>query len=55
MILINCKVELKLKQTKYCSLSAAGNENQSDNENNDNANKTILTIKDKKLFVPVAT
>ena len=27
--LINCKVELKLKWTKYCVLSAAGNENNS--------------------------
>ena len=35
--LISCKVELKHKWTmKYCVLSAAGNEKQSDNDNNDN-------------------
>ena len=39
MPLINCKVELKLKWTKYYVLSKAGNEDQSDNDNNDNANK----------------
>ena len=53
MPLINCKVELKLKWTKYCVLSVAGNEN--DNNNNDNANNVILTIKDTKLHVPVVT
>ena len=34
--LISCKVELKHKWTKYCVLSAAGNEKQSDNDNKDN-------------------
>ena len=48
--LINCKVELKLKWTKYCVLSAAGNEN--DNNRDD---KIIFTIKDTKLHVSVAT
>ena len=38
MPLINCKVKLKLKWTKYCVLSAVSNENQSDNDNNDNNN-----------------
>ena len=30
MPLINCKIELKLKWTKYCVLSAAGNDNDND-------------------------
>ena len=51
MPLINCKVELKLKWTKYCVLSAAGNENVI-NDNN-NANDITFTIKDTKLYVPV--
>ena len=34
MPLINCKVELKLKWTKYCVLSAKGNDNDNDNANN---------------------
>ena len=42
MPLINCKVELKLKWTKYCVLSVAGNENDN---NNDNANNVILLSK----------
>ena len=53
MPLINCKVELKLKWTKYCVLSVAGNEN--DINNNDNANNIIFTIKDLKSYVPVLT
>ena len=47
MQLINCKVELTLKLTKYCVLSAAGNDN--------NANNIISTIKHTKLYVPVVT
>ena len=47
MPLINCKVELKLKWTKYCFLSADGNENEANN--NDNTNNIIFTIKDAKL------
>ena len=44
MPLINCKVELKLKWTKYYVLSAAGNEN---NNNEDvNANNIIFNIED---------
>ena len=50
MPLIYCKVELKLKWTKYCVLSAAG----ADNVNgNDNDNIIIFTMKDAKLYVPV--
>ena len=49
MQLINCKVELKLKWTNYCVLSAAGNDT---NENPDN---TIVNIKDTKSHVPVVT
>ena len=50
MPLINCKIELKHKWTKYCVLSAAGNDNM-----NANANNIIFTIKDKKLSVSVVT
>ena len=35
MPLINCKVELKLKWTKYCVLSAGAN--------NENANSIVLS------------
>ena len=42
MPLINCKVELKLKWTKYCVLSAAGND-----VNNNDSNNIIFTIKDR--------
>ena len=50
MPLIHCKVELKLKCTKYCVLSAAGNDNT-----NANLNNIVFTIKDTKLFVSVKT
>ena len=50
MPLINCKVELKLKWTKYCVLSAAGADNTNANPNN-----IIFTIKDTKLYIPVVT
>ena len=53
MPLINYDIELKLKSTKYCILSAAGNENVIND--NDNPNNIILTIKDTKLYVPVVT
>ena len=36
MPIINCKVELKFKWTKYCDLSAAGNDNTNANSNNFN-------------------
>ena len=47
MPLINCKVELKLKCTKYCVLSAAGADNVNNNDND--GNNIIFTIKDTKL------
>ena len=50
MPLINCKVELKLKWTKNCVLSAASNDNTNANPNN-----IIFTIKDTKLYVSVVT
>ena len=46
MPLINWKVDLKLKWTKYCVSSAAGNYN---------ATNITFTIKDTKLYVPVVT
>ena len=49
MSLINCKVELKLKWTKYCVLSTGGTENVI----NDNDNNIIFTIKDTQLYIPV--
>ena len=52
MPLINCKVELKLKWSKYCALSANGNDNVNDN---DNTNSIISTIKGTKLYLPVVT
>ena len=56
MPLINCNVELKLKWTKYCVLSAAGNDNVNGNGNDDvNGNNIIFTIKDTKLYVPIIT
>ena len=48
--LIDCKVELKLKWTKYCILSQAGTYNA-----NANGNNIIFTIRDTKLYVPVVT
>ena len=53
MLLINCKVELKLKWTKCCVFSAGGTENNV-NDNN-NANNIIFNIKETKLYVPVVT
>ena len=50
MPLINWKVELKLKWTNHCVLSAIGNENDEAKSNNN-----IFTIKDKKLYVHVVT
>ena len=51
ILLMNCKVELKLKRSKYCVLSPAG----ADNINNRDSNNIIFTIKDTKLYVPVLT
>ena len=44
MSLINCKVELKLKWTKYCVFSSGDTEN--DVNDNGNANNIIFTTKD---------
>ena len=46
--LINGKIKLKLKQTNYCVLSAAGNDNENDNPDNSD-----FTNRDTKLFVLV--
>ena len=48
--MINCKVELRLKWSSYCVLSAAGNDNDNGNDYN-----VIFIIKDTKLYVPVVT
>ena len=53
MTLLNCKVELKLKWTKYSVLSVAGNENDINHKGSGNNN--IFTIKGTKLCVPVIT
>ena len=50
MPLINCKVELKLKWTKYCILAS----NSTDNTDADQDN-IVFTIKGTKLYVPVVT
>ena len=50
--LINFKVELKLKWTKYYVLSAAGADNVNDNVN---GNNIIFTIKGTQSYVPVVT
>ena len=47
ILLINCKVKLRLKWTKC--FSAAGNDNTNPNPNN-----IIFTIKDTKLYVSLA-
>ena len=51
MSLINSKEELKIKWSKFCVFSVAGN----DNINNNNCNNITFTIKDPKLYVPVFT
>ena len=50
MLLINCKVELKLKQKKHCILAAVGGDNTTSNPGN-----IIFTIKDTKLYDTVVT
>ena len=50
MLLVNCKVKLKLRWTKYCVLSVVTNNNDDASPNN-----TIFTIKNTKLYVPVVT
>ena len=51
MQLISFKIELKLKWTKYCVLSTAGNGN--DTTTYINANNIIFTIENTKLYVPL--
>ena len=53
MQLIRCKEKLRLKWTKYCIFSSAGNENV--NNDDDHANNIILTIKYTKLYVHLVT
>ena len=53
MSLINCKVELKIKWSKYCVLPA--DDNDSEIANDANANRPIFSIKDTKLYIPVVT
>ena len=48
MSLINWRVELKLKWSKYCVLDAAGVDNS-----NANSNNYILTLKHSQLHVPI--
>ena len=50
MLLINYKVELKLKWMSHCFLSAFDNNNTDADPNN-----IIFTIKDTKLYVPIVT
>ena len=50
MPLVNCKVELKLRWTKYYVLSVLGAVSADDN--GVNSNNIIFTIKDTKLYVP---
>ena len=47
---INCKVELRLRWTKYCVLSSVAGTKGNNDDNN-----IIFTIKDTKLYVPVVT
>ena len=51
MPVINWKVELKLKWSKYSVLLPAGNDNVNDND----SENIIFTIKDTKLYVAVLT
>ena len=50
MTLINCKIELKLKWTKYCVFAAPGADNTDANPNN-----IVSTIKDTKSYVTLVT
>ena len=50
MLLINCKIDLKLTPTKYSIFSANENDNS-----NDNGNNIIFAIKDTKLSVLAVT
>ena len=53
MQLISCKEKLRLKWTKYCVFSSAGNENVINDD--DHANNVILTIKYTTLYVHLVT
>ena len=44
VLLINCKVELKVKWTKYCVFSVVGND-----KNDGNSDNIVLIIKDTKM------
>ena len=48
--MISCKVDLKIKWTKYCIFSAAGNDNDKDRDD-----KVVFTTKETKLYVSVLT
>ena len=48
--LINCKVELKLKRTTHCILSALGTDT-----NDANSSKITFDTKDSKLYVLAVT
>ena len=50
--LIDWRIRLKITQSNYCVLWANENDNANDN---DKANNIISTMKDRKLYVPVAT
>ena len=50
MLLINCKVHLKLKGTKYCVLSSNSNDNTNANHNN-----IIFTFNGTLLYVRFVT
>ena len=54
MPLINCKVELKFRLTKYYVLFVIGVANI-DNDDGANVNNIIFTTKDTKLYDPVVT
>ena len=49
MPLVNCKVELKLKWTKFCVLPAGGNDNLNDNDIDNKSNNIVFAIKDTQL------
>ena len=53
MPLIHCKVELKLKWTKWCVLASNNTENPDDNSNS--IDNKFIAIKDKRLYVYVGT
>ena len=54
MPLINCKVELKFRLTKYCVLFVIGVANI-ENDDGANVNNIIFTTKDTKLYASVVT